>query len=274
MSGRLNYFQTRPKLAKIDADAYLQRLGVSSSVPDLKYLRLLHRAHLLSIPFENLDIHYGRKIQLNISSIYKKVIGEKRGGLCYELNLLFYHLLHQLGFVVYLASARVFKEDELSPEYDHMMIFVILNDEFYLADVGFGSLFTEPKKIIGQQPQLDYTEYYRFVQDPDENHILQRSKDGSIYENVYQFNLVPREMITFLERCNYHQESSESYFRQTKLITQLFREGRITLTDRQLKMYWEGEKKEYPITSEDEFLARLTEYFNYDISALLSQQFR
>lgn len=273
MSRKFNYFQTRPKLISIDAKAYLERLNLELGKPDLKFLRKIHRAHLLTIPFENLDIHYGKKIVLDIRQIFEKVIGRNRGGFCYELNSLLYHLLSQLGYDAFIASARVFEKEGLTPEYDHMVLIVVLDNEHYLVDVGFGgSIFTEPKKI-NKQPQLDYTEYYRFTKDPDDYFVLQKSKDGSDYRSIYRFDLVPREMIVFLERCNYHQESPASNFKQTKLITQLFREGRITLTDRQLKMNWEGEKKEFPISHEDEFLAKLQEYFGVDTQSLLRQQF-
>lgn len=273
MSRKLNYFQTGPKLKKIDTASYLERLGLTRDNPGLKFLKSLHRAHLLNIPFENLDIHYGKKIILSIPQIFDKIIYRKRGGICYELNALFYHLLSELGYDVFLASARVYKKGgTLTPEFDHMIILATLENEKYLVDVGFGPLFSEPKKI-STQPQLDYTEYYRFITDPDDFYILQNSKDGSDYKSIYRFDFTPREMITFLEQCNFHQESLDSHLKKNKVISQLFREGRITLTDRKLKMRWEGEETASPISSEDEFLARLEEYFKIDSRMLLSQQF-
>lgn len=273
LRNKLNYFQTRPKLEKIDAASYLERLGLADGNADLKFLKSLHRAHLLNIPFENLDIHYGKKIILSIHRIFDKIIYRKRGGICYELNALFYHLLNELGYNAFLASAKVFKEEGiLTPEYDHMIILVTLKNETYLVDVGFGALFSEPKRI-SNQPQLDYTEYYRFITDPDGFYVLQQSKDGSDYKSIYRFDLTAREMIIFLERCNFHQESMDSHLKQNKIISQLFREGRITLTDRKLKMRWEGEETESLISSEDEFLAKLDEHFKIDSRILLSQQF-
>ena len=44
----------------MDREAYLRRIGYEGAAdPTLATLRGLHRAHLLSVPFENLDIHQG-----------------------------------------------------------------------------------------------------------------------------------------------------------------------------------------------------------------------
>jgi hypothetical protein len=50
---------------------------------DIPSLRALQYAHMLSIPFENLDIHLGRKIVLDEALLFNKI----RGGICYELNI-------------------------------------------------------------------------------------------------------------------------------------------------------------------------------------------
>ena len=269
---RLNYFKSRPKVPPINVAAYLHRLGVERGKADLAFLKKIHKAHLLAIPFENLDIHYGKKIILDIRPIFEKVILNKRGGFCFELNSLFYHLLIHLGYDAYLASARVFKDAGYTPEFDHMIIIVRLDGLNYLADVGFGSLFTEPKQI-NSQAQLDYTEYFKFFKDPDDHLILKRSSDGVVYSTAYKFDLIRREMIEFMGRCVYHQESPESHFKQNKLITQLFPEGRITLTDRKLKLHLKGELKELPVMNEDEFLSKLEDHFGVDSRALLRQVF-
>lgn len=273
MAGKLNYFQTRSKVKNIDAYQYLDRLNLQKEDPDLKFLKKIHKAHLLNIPFENLDIHYGKKIILDIERIYKKVIIDKRGGFCYELNGLIFHLLSNLRFNCHLVSARVKGNKSWGPEFDHMIVIVNLNNENWLVDVGFGSLFVEPKKIMLDVPQLDYNNYYKFETDPDENLILKKSKDNSVYSSIYQFELVSRELIEFLPMCNYHQESKKSIFSQNKLITQLFKNGRITLTDRKLKLELNGELEEKPILNEDEFLSKLEFHFGIDGRKLLTWRY-
>ena len=71
----------------IDVASYLRRIG-SDRVhePDGASLQALHRAHLLAVPFENLDIHLGRPIELSEQSLHRKIVDDRRGGFCYELN--------------------------------------------------------------------------------------------------------------------------------------------------------------------------------------------
>jgi N-hydroxyarylamine O-acetyltransferase len=55
--------------------AYLRRIGYQGSLePDIHTLRAMHRAHSLSVPFENLDIHLGRPIVLNEARLFDKIV--------------------------------------------------------------------------------------------------------------------------------------------------------------------------------------------------------
>src|SRR6476661_9816152 len=107
-------------------------------------LRHLHHAHMLSVPFENLDISLGRKIICQEEGFLRKIIERLRGGFCYELNGAFAALLRELGFRVTLLSARVPRENGgNAPEFDHLALRVDL-EEPWLVDVGFGDSFLEP----------------------------------------------------------------------------------------------------------------------------------
>ena len=131
--------------------AYLSRIGVNESdlTTDGATLRLLQRQHLLTIPFENLDIHWKRPIVLDTERFYRKIIEEKRSGFCYELNGLFNELLLDLGYTTRLVSARVFNpiKSEYGPEFDHMILVVTVGDAEYIADVGFGDFIAEPPNL-------------------------------------------------------------------------------------------------------------------------------
>lgn len=95
------------------------------------WLNVLHHAHLHNVPFENLDVVYGRKIELSKEAVFRKLIENEWGGFCYELNYGFYLLLSSLGFSVQLLSARVYGEKEdgekgYGQEFDHLMLLVDL----------------------------------------------------------------------------------------------------------------------------------------------------
>jgi len=131
-----------------DVSAYLARINYSgSTVPTCETLRSLHHAHLLTVPFENLDIGLGRPIVLDEDALVRKIVERRRGGFCYELNGAFAALLQAMGFRVSLLSARVSREaGGESPEFDHLTLRVDLKHP-WLADVGFGELFLEPLRI-------------------------------------------------------------------------------------------------------------------------------
>src|SRR5690349_2964425 len=101
---------------------YLKRINYQGSTePTLETLSALHEAHLLAVPFENLDIHCGREIVLDDERLYAKVVDGRRGGFCYELNGAFAALLSRLGFRVQKLAAGVARADgSYSPLFDHM----------------------------------------------------------------------------------------------------------------------------------------------------------
>src|SRR5438093_8691000 len=112
---------------KVDAASYLKRIGYRGPlIPHIDVLRRLHHRHLLSVTFENLDIHLGRPIILDQELFYNKIVRDRRGGYCYELNG---WLLRELGFRVSMLSAKVAgKNGGFSPDFDHMTLLVRLEE--------------------------------------------------------------------------------------------------------------------------------------------------
>ena len=267
---KLNYFHNKPKALRIDIERYLERIHEKREEPTLGYLKRLHKSHLLHIPFENLDIHYKKKIVLDYQKIFEKIVLQNRGGFCYELNGLFYHLLANLGFDCYVISALVKNnEDQFGRDYDHMAIVVCAGNERWLVDVGFGKSFIFPKRIKKNEVQMDYTSYWRFHTDHDDNLLLQYSPDTNYFETKYRFVDEEKQLIQFMEMCEFHQTSSVSPFTQNKLITRLTEEGRVTLTDREIKVESLGTSTCSPIMNEDEFLSKLEQYFGITFNQLI-----
>lgn len=267
---KLNYFQNKPKATSIDVDSYLKRIDIDRQEPSLNFLRKLQKHHLLKIPFENLDIHYGRKIILDYQLIFKKIVEERRGGFCHELNGLFYHLLYHLGFDCHIISAKVWDQDKLSfgRAFEHMAIIVHIDEEFWFVDVGFGDGLISPFKIKKGEVRMDYTKYWRIDTDPDENLILQISEDASHFSNKLLFTTEERQLIQFMEICEYQQTSQETMFTQKKIVTQLTNSGRVTLSDKKLKIHSLGQLEELPVLHEDDFLSKLEQHFGIEKSKL------
>ncbi len=167
----------------MDVEAYLRRIDYRESpTPDIDHpsidlLRSLHRAHLLTVPFENLDIHLGRKIVCDESRILHKIVNEHRGGFCYELNGAFAALLRELGFRVTLLSAQVAHQDgSFGQEFDHLALRVDL-EEPWLADVGFGDCFLDPLRLDSREDQPQNGRVYRLTFRAGSRPISQTSAD-------------------------------------------------------------------------------------------------
>src|SRR5258706_8881452 len=110
----------------MDITAYLNRIAHRGPIePTGETLRALHLAHLLAVPFENLDIGLGRPIVLDQAALFDKIVVRRRGGFCYELNGLFAALLRALGFEVTMLSAGVGRAGGgFGPEFDHLTLLV------------------------------------------------------------------------------------------------------------------------------------------------------
>lgn len=214
-------------------DAYLARIGYDGPRdPTPETLRALHEHHLLSVPFENLDIHWHREIVVDPARSVEKIVQQRRGGFCYELNGAFATLLRALGFDVTLLSARVpTSAGPLGPPFDHMALLVRFGDKRLLADVGFGDSFLHPLDLDGHGDQ----EGFRI-----EGDRVVRS-DGSL---EYVFDLTPRDFAEFAPMCAWQQTSPESSFTKKWVCSVATRDGRTTLTRDRLIVTRNGRREE------------------------------
>jgi N-hydroxyarylamine O-acetyltransferase len=222
-------------------------------------LRALHRAHLLAVPFENLDIHLGRRIRLEPEALFHKLVRERRGGFCYELNGLFGWLLDSLGYAVTRLSARVYSSaGALGPEFDHLALRVDL-DRPFLCDVGFGEGFLEPLPLRpGEHAEGDRA--YRLSRE-DGDWRYERRAGGERWERQYRFTLAPRRMEEFLPMCEFHQTSPESPFTRRRLCTLATAGGRLTLSEGRLIETRGVERKTTPVEGPEAEAAVLRERF-------------
>jgi N-hydroxyarylamine O-acetyltransferase len=241
---------------------YLDRIGYTGSrEPTAEVLRQIHRAHLFTVPFENLDIALGREIVCDEESFLRKIVDRRRGGFCYELNGAFAVLLRELGFAVTLLSARVAREDgSHSPEFDHLALRVDLQEP-WLADVGFGDSFLDPLRLATGAEQKQDGGVFRIT---TENHGqgVEREEAGDGWKQQYCLTQTPRRLDEFSARCCYHQTSPDSHFTRKDLCSRATTGGRITLSGYTLIVTRNGERNERLLASEAERQVVLREYFN------------
>lgn len=245
--------------------AYLTRMNYSASVkPDAETLHGLQSAHLLSIPFENLDIGLNQPIQLSEEALWDKIILRKRGGFCYELNGLFARFLKQIGFDVTYLNARVFnREEKPGIDFDHLALLVKIPQEptRWLADVGFGDSFTEPLSFEMGNEQVQGLRSYRLEQTTEGYITWQKNYDGT-WERQYFFDLQPHNFPDEYEAaCLYHQTSPKSSFTRASIISRATPEGRISLEDGSLIITTNGQREERLVPDREEYQALLKEHF-------------
>ena len=232
-------------------DDYLRRIGYDGArVPSIEVLRALHERHLRSVPFENLDIHWKRPIVPDLERIVAKIVGERRGGFCYELNGAFGALLGALGFDVAMLSGRVVTpEGGFGPPFDHMALRVGFGDGTrWLADVGFGDSFLLPLDLDERAPQRDPAGLFR-VEDGDEWQMLVQR--GEAWFPEYRFTLAPQPLEAFAEMCAWQQTSPQSSFTKRRICTWPTEAGRLTITDGRVIATRDGMRNERAVAEEE-----------------------
>jgi N-hydroxyarylamine O-acetyltransferase len=245
----------------VDVAAYLERIGYSGSrTPSADTLRDIHRAHLFSVPFENLDIAWGREIRMDQEAFVRKIVEHHRGGFCNELNGAFSMLLHALGFQVTLLSARVpLADGSDSPEFDHLTLRVDLNEP-WIADVGFGDCFVDPLPLQVGAEQEQQGKWFRIVEEGDSLRLERRDREAG-WKTEYFFALKSRRLEEFAEMCHYHQTSPQSPFTRKRVCSRATPEGRITLSEMKLITTNGDRREELSLTSEAEWRAALDYHF-------------
>jgi N-hydroxyarylamine O-acetyltransferase len=237
----------------MDAGNYLDRLKIFQiEEANYSFLEKLQVSHLTTVPFENIDIRYGRNIILDEEHLFNKIVVHKRGGFCYELNGLFRWLLGELNYNISIAAGRVYimSEDRFTSEFDHMALLVHL-DKTYIVDVGFGDCFRKPIAMpAGTVEDVSGKYRVRTLNSNQNSYIIQKQEEGK-WRPLYSFTTQPRQMADFIEMCKYNQTSPNSHFTQRTICTIATDAGRITLSDDSLTINQSGTKRKKTVTSQE-----------------------
>lgn len=248
----------------IDLDGYFARIGYRGSrAPTLATLNEIVRAHVETIPFENLDVLLGRRIDLDLTAIERKLIGDRRGGYCFEQNTLLLAVLTALGFEARPLSARVRyqRPRDFTPARTHVCVRVEL-DTSWLVDVGVGGLsLTSAIRLDASEPQTTPHETRRLVREG--GLVFHQARFGDEWHDVYELTL--EEMpASDREVGNWYTSTHPaSHFKARLFVARALPEGeRLSVLNRELTIRRrDGSAAHHMLGSPDELLAVLADRF-------------
>lgn len=218
----------------MDLKAYCQRSEYTGDLrPSADCLRELHLAHALHVPFENIDVLLRRPIKLDLESLYKKLVEDRRGGYCFEQNTLFAAVLEEIGFRVTRLAARVRLGASGVGSRSHMLLRVEADGELWLADVGFGGealLVPIPWRPGEIAEQFEWR--FRLLTEGS-NFLLQMLRPGG-WLDLYAFNLEEQYPVDYVVANHYTSTYPESFFLKRLMVHLPGPSERLTLVNRRL----------------------------------------
>lgn len=247
-------------MTRLELDAYLRRIEYTGDLrPSYDVLASLHFAHATHIPFENLDILLGRRIQLDLSSIHAKLVGGNRGGYCFEHNLLFASVLEQIGFTVTPLAARVRHGTTLVLPRTHMALLVDLEGTRWLVDVGFGGEgLLYPVSLTARETR-QFAWVYRIVEE-DGRRLFQSQRAG-VWHDLYAFTLEPQHRADYEMANHYTSTHPSSRFVQTLTVQLPGPDARTILRNRELTVETSAASTTTIVEDDDELLEVLAHRF-------------
>lgn len=183
----------------MDVDRYLERIGISS-----------------------------RPVSPLPGAAYRKVVEQRRGGFCFELNGLIAALLASLGFRASFLAARPLRgEDWMAPPFAHMALLVEL-ERRWLVDVAFGFPFAiEPLALDERAPQERAGREFAIG---EEGGALLVEELGAPERRAYLLDEEPRQRDDFAERSRLSSTDPESMFVRLGPVLQQFEDGWVAVT--------------------------------------------
>ena len=251
---------------KFDTESYLRRIGLDGApAADAAGLAELHQAHVFAVPFENLDIMLGRRINLEPGALFEKLVTRRRGGYCFEQNGLFLMALEAMGFTARPLLARVLLDPAGPSARTHQVALVELDGASWLADVGFGAgtlgraIPMEPDNIEVMQDAS-----YRIILKEPFGATLQRRETGD-WHDQYAFSL-ERVLPADIQLGNHYTSTSpDVHFTQRRITMLAHPRGRSELLNMELSFLRDGQKETRTLSDGGEYLAALREHFGIEL---------
>lgn len=256
-------------------DEYFARIGfVHREWEDRaeQFIRL-HRCHSLAVPFEDFTSFCGLPVSLDMGDIFEKVVRNRRGGYCFELNLLFQELLNTLGYQSRPVLCRPFSGEGEKLPLTHRLSIVPLDGRLWIADVGLGGNgWVEPLLLKTGVEQVQFGRTYRVREDSESGYVVEL-KRGDTFVKAVAFRLHYAEESDF-EMSNYYTSSYPgSPFVTRMMCTLPTFEGRYTIRDNLFKKEYNGKTSQMFLNA-DTVQNILETYFGVVLTADMNNYIR
>ena len=245
---------------------YFARIEHSGKAePTAAVLKSLVRAHVLNVPFENLDVQLRRPLTTDPEDAYDKIVRRNRGGWCYEQNGLFGWALAEVGFEVTRVAAAVRRNErgEIA-DANHLCLVVHTtgSDKPWLADVGFGGSMLAPIPL--EESQHEQTPFDIGLRRTDDGHwqFWESAGDG---EYSYDFLDEPADEQALIAKCKFLQTSPESGFVQSLVAQIRTPDSHKTLRGKVLSHTSSSGRHTDLLKSADELVDVLRDTFRLDV---------
>lgn len=224
----------------IDKEAYFRRIGLPEDTKVEKtyeFLKKIQYQHVISVPYENLDIIDKRRISLDTADLYDKIILRNRGGYCFEVNALLKAFLTELGFRVDSYFARYLRGEKAIPVRRHHVFTVETVDGVYLCDVGIGQTAPRfPLLLKEGLVQKQANETYKFEKDTQLGWVLWEIKDGQ-WNRYFSFTQDVALDIDFIQPSFYCEMHPDSPFNKNIIVAIKTPDGRKAINGRDFKIF-------------------------------------
>ena len=224
-----------------DLDGYFDRIGYGGATTvSAATLAALHEAQAGAIPFENTDTLMGRPLDLTADGIAAKLVQARRGGYCYEQNLLLLAALRALGFEVTALAARVQLGFSTPRPRTHALLRVHVDGADWIADCGFGSLgLLAPVPLAaGAVANLPLVAFR--IRSKDGGYLMQARRASGDWEDLYLFSLESQHEVDFVMANHFTATYPRSPFIRSLIVARVTRDRRAMLLDRELTVMTAG----------------------------------